>query len=235
MKALLFLKSAINQSRVIGIMALVTLTPVFYPHLAFAADSQTSGNNKAQIFEIKISDPNLIDSELKTQTSQSSLSMQAVSDNDPLVIKLKKYLANNDSPLGEYAGQIVLQPQWQRALAVSFVESHMGRDCFNNNCSGMGGAPGTPTWRKYNTKLDWFIDLNNLLEKPIYKEKYTTFKQMKGVYVQPGSQSWVYGAQTKYNQLMELTAQADIERQALAQAQLAENLALNTFPINNQN
>ncbi|MDR3642563.1 MAG: hypothetical protein P4L74_02965 [Candidatus Doudnabacteria bacterium] len=238
MKALLSLKSAINQSRAIGIMALVTLLPVLFPHLAFA-DSQTAGSNPAQIFEIKISDPKLLDPNITpkdNQSTQPSLSMQDATDNDPLVIDLKQYLADNGSPLGQYAAQIVQQPQWQRALAISYVESHMGVYCYDNNCSGMGGAPGTPTWRKYATKLDWFIDLSNLLEKPIYKDTLTTFKQMRGVYVQPGSNAWVYGAQKKFDELMTLTAVANSQRQALAQAQtqqLQQNLALNTFPVSN--
>ena len=192
------------------------LIPVLRPDLASAAVLQTSEQTTAQIFEIKVSDPKLLDpnsTSNNNQNSQQTLDMQTVTNNDPLVIDLKQYLADNDSPLGEYADQIVLQPQWQRALAVSYVESHMGRDCFDNNCSGIGGAPGTPTWRKYPTKLDWFKDLCQLLEKPVYKDRLTTFKQMKGVYVQPGSVAWVYGAQTKYNELITLTAVANAERQ----------------------
>ena len=228
MKALTTLKSAINQSTYLGIAALVSLIPVITPHLAFAAE-QTSGQPTAQIFEI--TDPSALDQSPKQ--NNNSLSIQTVSDNDPLVIKLRAYLVANGSPLDIYAPEIVKQPQWQRALAISFVESNMGKYCFNNNCSGMGGAPGTPSWRKYETKLDWFIDLINLLEKPIYKEKYTTFKQMKGIYVYPGSDSWVYGSQKKYNELMDLTAQAETESRTLAQSHQTELATLTTFDQNN--
>ena len=103
---------------------------------------------------------------------------------------------------------------------------------FDNNCSGIGVKPGHPSWRKYKTKLDWFIDLNNLLEKPIYKEKYTTFKKMRGVYVQPGSDNWVNGATKKYNDFMAITTQAEIDRQALAQSHIDAITALVTFPEN---
>src|SRR5947207_1645205 len=194
MKALFSLKSAIGQSPKIGIIALVLLTPVIFPRLAFAAEQQTLGQQN-QIFEIKITDS----AQLNQSPKQNSLSIKDVADNDPLIVNLKQYLEDNDSPLGEFASEMVKQPQWQRALAISYVESHMGRDCYNNNCSGMGGAPGTPTWHKYATKLDWFIDLNNLLEKPVYKDIHNTFQKMKGFYVQPGSAAWVNGATKKYN------------------------------------
>lgn len=228
MKALSTLKSAINQGSHIGIIALVSLLPVILPFKALAAELQTSGQ-PAQIFEIKVSDSTLLDQSPKQNTTENSLSIQTITENDPLVVKLKQFLADNNSPLGDYAAEIVQQPQWQRALAISYVESHMGRDCFNNNCSGMGGAPGTSTWRKYSTKLDWFIDLTNLLEKPVYKEKYTTFQKMKGVYVQPGSMAWVNGATKKYNDLMALTSEAEAESRSLAQSHNTELAALPTF------
>jgi hypothetical protein len=222
MKALTTLRSAIDHSS-FGIIALVLLTPVIFPRLAFAAEPQTSGPT-AQ-FQIKISDSSILNSTPKSNNNEDSLSIETIANNDPLVISLKQYLDDIDSPLGEYAADIIQQPQWQRALAISYVESHMGRYCYDNNCSGIGVKPGHPSWRKYSTKLDWFIDLNNLLEKPIYKEKYTTFARMKGVYVQPGSQNWVNGAQSKYNQLMALTAEAEIARRDLA----ASTAALYTF------
>jgi hypothetical protein len=230
MKALLHLKSAIAQSPTFGIIALVLLAPVIFPKLAFAAELQTSGQ-PAQIFEIKITDLSFLNQTPK-QTLQNFLSMQDIEDNDPLVISLKQYLKDNDSPLGEYAAEIIKQPQWQRALAISYVESHMGRFCHSNNCSGIGGAPGMKSWRKYPTKLDWFKDMCQLLEKPIYKEKYTTFKKMNGVYVQPGSQNWINGATKKFNDLLAITEQAELDRRELAQIHITNITALATFPEN---
>lgn len=214
--------------KIISAATIFSLIFWIYPEISLAASIQ-SPEQQSQIFEIKVSDSNVLGQAPKPNL-QPSLSIQDAADNDPLVISLKQYLSDNDSPLGEYASEIVRQPQWQRALAIAYVESHMGRDCFNNNCSGIGGAPGTRTWRKYATKLDWFIDLNNLLEKPIYKEKYTTFKKMRGVYVQPGSDGWVNGATKKYNELMALTQQSDLDRQELAQLHEQTVTALVTFP-----
>lgn len=230
MKALLTLKSAIDQSSFVGIIALILLTPMLQPQLALAAALQTAEQQPAKIFEIKVTDSSLLDPAPKSNITQSSLAIQTVEDNDPLVIKLKKFLDDNDSPLGVYAPEMIKEPQWPRALAISYVESHMGRDCYDNNCSGIGVKPGHPLWRKYNTKLDWFIDLNKLLEKPIYKEKYTTFKKMKGVYVYPGSNSWVYGAEQKYNQIMALITEAENESRAMAQKAQYRNMELAALP-----
>lgn len=226
MKALSTLKSAIDHSSFVGIFALILLSPVILPHLALAAELQTSGQ-QAQVFEIKVSGSNLVNQTLKT--NGTSLSISTIEENDPLIIKLKAYLEDNGSPLGVYAAEMVKQPQWQRALAVSYVESHMGLYCFDNNCSGIGVKPGHPSWRKYPTKLEWFKDLSKLLEKPIYKEKYNTFAKMKGVYVQPGSANWVNGAQKKYNELIALTEEAEAERQQIAEHHAASVLALATF------
>jgi hypothetical protein len=121
-------------------------------------------------------------------------------------------LEKHRSPLAEFAGEMVKQPQWQRALAISWVESNFCKRHMDNNCSGIGVAPGHKLWRKYETHLDWFKDMSALMEKPIYKEKYTTFQKMKGVYVQPGSANWVNGAQKKYNELIKLTQESEVQK-----------------------
>ena len=226
MKTLLRLKSAISKSYTFSISALVLLVPVIFPELALASELKTLGL-QGPVFEIKITNPNFLDQSPK-QNEQTFLTMKELEDNDPLVSSLREYLENLHSPLDIYAADIVKQPQWQRALAISWVESNMGKHCYDNNCSGIGVKPGHPAWRKYKTKLDWFVDLCVLLEKPIYKEKYTTFKQMRGVYVVPGSDAWVYGSQQKFNELVALTQNAETTRQAKAQ----ELVALATFPEN---
>lgn len=231
MKALLNLKSAINQSTVFGIIALVSLLPVLVPASAFAADQTSS--QQAQIFKIQNSTkinsaeetPAIV---TVTQPSQNSLSIEEVQSNDTLSIKLKQYLEKHNSPLAEYSAEIVKQPQWERALAISWVESNFGRRCADNNCSGIGVEPGHRLWRKYPTKLDWFKDMSALMEKPIYKEKYKTFRQMKGVYVSPGTENWVRGAEVKYAALTNLKLEAEAEQREMAQINKG-NEELHTF------
>lgn len=225
MTAILRLKSAINQNTLFGAIALVTLIPIVAPRAVFAAEQTSSP--QAIIFEIKGSTTS--NSQISGPTAPQSLSIEEVESNDPLVIKLKAYLEKHNSPLAEYSAEIVKQPQWQRALAISWVESNFGRRCADNNCSGIGVAPGHKLWRKYPTKLDWFKDMSALMEKPIYKEKYTTFKQMLGVYVVPGSPQWLNGATKKFNELTALTEEAEAEKRALAQLNDA-NANLHTFP-----
>jgi hypothetical protein len=177
-------------------VALITLLALVYPAVGKADFSlSNSQNTDAQIFQIQNSN--------FTNTVQT----------DPLTTLLSQYLDSHGSPLSQYAAQITQLPNWKKDLAISYVESHMGVYCFNNNCSGMGGAPGTPTWRKYQTKLDWFIDLDNLMSKPMYSQKYNTCQKMKGIYVQPGSASWVYGCQKIYSELTNLEEQADTQQQ----------------------
>lgn len=225
MKALLILKSLVKSSSTIGTIALISLLPQLVPQIAFAQDL---GQPTAQIFEINDFDSSILNQSPKQNDNQNSLSIETVSANDPLVISLKEYLKKHNSPLEEYAAEMVLQPQWQRALAISWVESNFCRRHADKNCSGIGVAPGHKLWRKYPTHLDWFKDMTQLMEKPIYKEKYTTFQKMKGIYVQPGSANWVNGAQKKYNELMEMTEEAESQRQKKA----LEVVAIYTFESN---
>ena len=71
--------------------------------------------------------------------------------------------------------------------------------------------------------------MSKLMQKPIYSEKYNTFEKMRGVYVVPGSDGWVNGANQKYAELMKLTEEAEAERVALAQIN-EDNENLHTFP-----
>lgn len=198
------------------LVILFSLAHMVYPellmvHKAYASDQA----QEALVFQIK--DPSVLQPQTQTQP-QTQLTYEEITKTDPLVIALKDYLAAHKSPLEEYADKIVLEPQWQRALAISWVESNFCKRHADNNCSGIGVAPGHKLWRKYDTHLDWFKDMSRLMEKPLYKERLTTFKQMKGVYVQPGSMNWVNGAQKKYDELMQITEQAEAERVALANA-----------------
>lgn len=220
MKALLALKSAVNQSTVIGFITLVTLVPVIYPETSLAANSLQIQGEKSLVFQIK--HPNII----QQNQNLPALSYTALAGQDPLVIKLQNYLQEHNSPLAEYSSEIVRQPNWEKALAVSYVESNMGIHCYDNNCSGIGVKPGHPSWRKYPTKLDWFKDLSLLLEKPLYKDRFNTFEKMRGVYVQPGSANWVYGAKKIYAELMIL--EKDAEEQKIASSQ--NSVQQSTFP-----
>jgi hypothetical protein len=184
-------------------LVLVSLVSFIYPEIGkadFSLQTPVQTTTDALVFQIKNSN------------TQTGLTMQNVVDQDPLSTLLTQYLNSYGSPLGQYSSQIIQLPNWKKALAISYVESHMGVYCSNNNCSGIGGAPGTSTWRQYQTKLDWFTDLDTLLSKPLYSEKYNTCQKMKGVYVQPGSASWVYGCEKIYSELTNLEEQASQQR-----------------------
>lgn len=200
-----FLSSA--GEKLIAILAIISLLGVIYPAATNVAHAK--GTSSALVFEI---DSNTI------SKINKGLTFQEVLENDILVAKVKAYLEAKKSPLAPYADQIVLQPQWQRALAISYVESNFGQRCADNNCSGIGVHPSHPSWRKYPTKLEWFKDMTQLLEKPIYKNKYTTCAKMKGIYVVPGSARWVNGCNKVISELNALVVEAEAERIALANA-----------------
>ncbi len=203
MKALFTLESAKKIAVVITLA--ISITPLVYPEVMRAALSPQTQSNQQLVFEIK---------DFSKIQTQNLLNINAIISEDPLTKNLKSYLEKHGSPLAQYAEEIPNFPQWQRALAISWVESNFGKHCpgKSNNCSGIGVAPGHPLWRTYPTKLDWFEDLSKLLEKPIYKERYTTCKKMKGIYVYPGSSNWVYGCEKKLNELNQLTEDAEQER-----------------------
>lgn len=226
MKTLFTLKSVFNQSVLNSLVSMLVLVPAVYPHAVVLA-SQTSQDKTALIFEIK--DPSVLFKNNSSDENQKSLSFDEIVSNDPLTIRLHDYLVAHKSPLAPYASEMVKQPQWQRALAISWVESNFGRHCADNNCSGIGVAPGHPSWRKYSTKLEWFKDMAKLMETPRYKNKYTTFEKMLGVYVVPGSPAWLNGSKQKYGELMSLTSQALDDSVTLANksTQIAN---LQTFP-----
>ncbi|HEX3100014.1 MAG TPA: hypothetical protein VHQ41_03515 [Patescibacteria group bacterium] len=206
MKAPLSLNSAIEKL-VVG-LAFLPLLFMIYPEFAAAAYVAQSSQGKALVFEID-SKPtqNLL-------TYDELVEYDAHTNIDALVApKVKAYLDSKGSPLAQYADEIVKQPQWQRALAISYVESNYGKRCADNNCSGIGGAPSMKSWRRYPTKLDWFKDLSALLEKPTYKQKFTSCNTMNGVY-NAGSRTWVNGCNKASNELIALTNEAQNERLA---------------------
>ncbi|MEK7592172.1 MAG: hypothetical protein AAB508_02125 [Patescibacteria group bacterium] len=202
--------------------ALISLTVWVHPQALVMASANETLEQNQLVFEVK---------NLNLQSNAQGLKFQEITDNDPLVNNLKIYLQKFSSPLAPYAQEMVKQPQWQRALAISWVESNFCKRHADNNCSGIGVAPGHKLWRKYATHLDWFKDMSALMEKPIYKEKYATFQKMRGVYVQPGSANWVNGANKKYNELVRLTQESEDQRKIIAQ-KAAEKIALITFPEN---
>ena len=206
MKAPIALNSVIEKVAVV--LAFLPLVFMIYPEFAVAAYVAQNQGTNALVFEIDSNSTQKLLSYDELAQYHSRTDMNAL-----LAPKVKAYLESKGSPLAVYADEIVKQPQWQRALAISYVESNYGKRCADNNCSGIGGAPSMKSWRKYPTKLEWFKDLSSLLEKPTYKEKFTSCNTMNGVY-NAGSSNWVNGCNKASNELLALTNQANNERLA---------------------
>lgn len=213
MKSTFTLGTAIKKTAFTAIF-LPAIFGLVMPEIA-SADSTVSGQTR---LNFKISPNKNAELVAKTQQQQLSyaelISQESVKDTiykETLASNLEAYLIKNKSPLAIYSKEIIELPQWQRALAISKVESNMGIRCADNNCSGIGVHPKHPSWRRYPTKLDWFKDMTALLEKPIYKERYKTCATMRGVYVVPGSNVWVNGCNKVSNELITLTADSQTQ------------------------
>jgi hypothetical protein len=196
------------EHKSVALLMLAAVLVFSFPESSLAARPALSGNSSL-VFELK--------ENALSQNQNTTLTYEQLSKADPLVVKVRSYLETKGSPLSVHAEDIIKQPNWQRALAVSFVESNFGKRCADNNCSGIGVAPGHPSWRKYPNKLAWFVDLNVLLDKPLYKERANTCAKMRGVYVVPGSSRWVYGCSKVEQELNAITTQAEQERSAVSQ------------------
>lgn len=212
MKALLTLKSAIDQSSFVGIIALILLAPVLQPQLASAAALQTSEQATAQVFEINVADSNLFDSTPKQNNSQTSITLDAVQAADPLTVNLQAFLQDNSSPLQAYTNQLLTHPNWKTIVAISFVESNMCTHSYYYNCSGIGGQEYL---RKYKNYGQWISDMSNILAT---RYNGWSLQKMDGVYVQPYSSNWKVGSTTIYSQLTALEQTANQQRVAIAQA-----------------
>ena len=97
---------------------------------------------------------------------------------------LKTFLQQHNSPLIDDSDLIAQQPHWKLILAISFAESTLGKNCYDFNCSGIGGSQ----IRSYKSFGNWILDFNRLLEK---RYDNWTLEQMCGVYVKPCTTSWL--------------------------------------------
>jgi hypothetical protein len=223
MKALSTLKSAIDQSSFVGIIALILLGPVVFPHLALAAVLQTSEQSTAQVFEINVSDSSSLDSTPKPN-SQNSVTVNAIEQADPLTTNLTAYLKDNDSPLQDYVPELLKHDNWKTVVSISFVESNFCVHNLHYNCSGIGG-PGH--FRQYNNFGEWIDDMSTLLDSHY---NGWTLDKMNGVYVQPSSINWVYGSKKTFAELTAIEQQSENQRRDLAQSQSTDLVTISTFP-----
>ena len=117
------------------------------------------------------------------------------------VEKLTNYLNGKKSPLVSIAETLVDLKHWRLVLAISNSESSLGKRCSNNNCSGIGVAPGHPLWQEYASKADWARALDRLIEK-----RYSgwSLEQMNGTYNKPGSENWIFAAKQILNDLQDI-------------------------------
>lgn len=112
---------------------------------------------------------------------------------DELVLrkeKLKNYLESKNSPFAKDDQAIAAfaeSKNMKMMVAISFVESTLGKRCYYFNCSGITGKTGL---RKYNSYAEWIRDFDDLLER---RYKNVPPEDFIGLYVVPGTDNWLYG------------------------------------------
>jgi len=145
---------------------------------------------------------NLLDAERATAPANESADAYAARK-----AKLKSYLSSKGSPIAKEdkaLDTLLGAKNMKMILAISWVESGLCKNQVDNNCSGIGVSPDHPSWQRYRNFSDWVISLDKLLER---RYKGWTPEEMRGVYVQPGSENWVDGAE----QILSDLKQAGIE------------------------
>ncbi len=218
MKALFALVSA-NFRKSLYAAAFLPMIFWIYP-AAIRPVHASGGQNTALVFEVK---PN--------QNQNFSVTYEQLVQNDPLVSLVVEYIENKapQSPLAnpetvarliQYTNLTHDRQVWMRALAISFVESHMctytpkariqGKIIESYNCSGITAGKA---YRMYDNYESWFADMTNLLQKPAYINR--PLKAYLKFYVNPGSQRWFNGTTRVEQDLMALEQQADEQRFAL--------------------
>lgn len=141
----------------------------------------------------------LLIEEARHQPTAEEIANQQRRDN------LRAYFQKWNSPFAdsdETLDAFLHSSNMKMMIAISFVESTMGKKCYHHNCSGIGGYP--PNLRKYDSHAAWVRDFDSLLER---RYKGWPVEKFLGVYVQPGSPNWLNGVKQI---LAELDA-ADIE------------------------
>ena len=113
--------------------------------------------------------------------------------------QLRAYLADKKSPFAqsdETLQAFLDAKNMKLMLAISFVESTLGKKCYYHNCSGIGGYP--PNLRKYESHADWVKDFDDLLER---RYKGVPIEDFMGLYVKPGSPNWINGVKQILSEL----------------------------------
>lgn len=116
--------------------------------------------------------------------------------------KLKQYLESKHSPFAQDDKTInafATSKNMKLMVAISFVESTLGKHCYYFNCSGIGGTP--PNLRKYDSYEAWIHDFDQLLED---RYQGLSVEKFIGLYVQPGSPNWLYGVKQVLKEFDEL-------------------------------
>lgn len=186
------------KDKVLVIITLLSLVNWIAP--VTKAHAQVIGQENSLVFEVKTEVANSI---------MNSQNQNPKNKNENIEVQskmLRAYLESKGSPLADYTDILLAQKDWKTILAISNAESTLGKHCYYNNCSGIYGRynQGYAGLKRYETKADWIVDLQELLTK-----RYSgwTLDKMNGIYVYPSSTSWIRATKSVYTDLNKIEQQ----------------------------
>ncbi len=187
------------KEKIAVLIALFSLVVGFTP-ATMKAHAQSVAQDSSIIFEVKTKTDSLLNPENKISQENTQKKIALV----------QKYLESRNAPLADYTAILLAQQDWKTILAISNAESNMGKRCYYNNCSGIYGRydRGYAGLKKYETKADWIVDLQRLLDK---RYEGWTLEKMNGTYVYPRSDNWIRATKSVYNDLSKIEAQFPID------------------------
>lgn len=139
-------------------MSLLATSLWMFPQLVLAQSSPTP-QTPTLAFEIQSQNQiqNAIELPLVPATVASSGPLQPSKADI-----LRAYFISKKSPLQDYVGVLLQQPNYRLVISIFHAESNMCRRQKGNNCSGIGGAK---YHRFYPSFAESIIDTNNLIQK----------------------------------------------------------------------
>ncbi len=189
------------------LLFLVSLVPTLLPHETQAAFLITKDYKPVLVFDTTNGDYRdyliQLGQEATDQYYQQQLEAH-VQQQLLLTKKVEDYLAEQRSPLADYAGTLITLRNWKKIVALANAESTLCRNYPTGkaNCWGVGGAN---LWDMGDDLGQGIVSMNHFLNQ--YPRGSTTkysqmgFDRMNGLYKQPAAEHWLYNAESVYDEL----------------------------------
>lgn len=193
------------RHKFLSFIALVSLVTWAFPHQASAAVVPAETYSQPLVFVLGSRLVYIDNLNFQLDKFYTRQKMQAEIDRQlELGARVKEYLAEQNSPLADYAYTLIQLSNWKKIIALSNAESGLCRHYPINkaNCWGVGGPS---LWYMGSNLQEGIVSMNQFLNtypnNSQVKYAQMTFKQMNGLYKQPAAKHWVDNNQSVYDDL----------------------------------